>query len=64
MHEVSRVLSDRPLDSFRPEELREALQKTEDASQQLLSALDGLDELAWLLYPGRNTQQGHPHPAK
>lgn len=56
MHEVSRGLFERKLDSFRGEELRKLLQVTEDASQQLIVALDRLDERVSLLYPGGNTQ--------
>ncbi|WP_336285868.1 CZB domain-containing protein [Citrobacter arsenatis] len=51
MHEVSRGLFERKLDSFRVEELRKSLQATEDASQQLIVALDRLDERVSLLYP-------------
>lgn len=52
MHDVSQVLAGRDLSHFRPEELQRALQATEEASQQLLSTLDGLDERVGLLYPG------------
>ncbi|ECI4618437.1 hypothetical protein UP63_004553 [Salmonella enterica subsp. enterica] len=51
MHEVSQGLFERKLDSFRVEELRKSLQATEDASQQLIAALDRLDEQVSLLYP-------------
>ncbi|MFS9421740.1 CZB domain-containing protein [Citrobacter sp. C411] len=57
MHEVSRVLFERKLDSFRAEELRDTLQETEEASQQLITALDRLDERVSLLYPRRGDEQ-------
>ncbi|HII3146291.1 TPA: CZB domain-containing protein [Citrobacter braakii] len=56
MHEVSRALFERKLDSFSVKELRKTLQATEEASQQLIIALDRLDERVNLLYPGGNTQ--------
>ncbi|HCT9709927.1 TPA: CZB domain-containing protein [Citrobacter werkmanii] len=52
MHEVSMTLFDRELNRFRANDLRKTLLKTEEASQQLLAALDCLDERVGLLYPG------------
>lgn len=53
VHDVSRGLFERKLASFRPQTLRETLHRTEEASQQLICALDALDEQVNRLYPER-----------
>ncbi|MBC6501823.1 hypothetical protein GW742_10060 [Citrobacter freundii] len=44
VHDVSRGLFERKLASFSPQTLRDTLHRTEEASQQLIVALDSLDE--------------------
>lgn len=51
VHETSNNLFRRKLITFTPEELKRVLHDLEEFSQQLITALDRLDECASLLYP-------------
>ncbi|EBP9818077.1 CZB domain-containing protein [Salmonella enterica] len=51
MHQAVEQLFDTPLTSKLPTVLKRQLQRTEDASQQLISVLDGLEKMVVLLYP-------------
>lgn len=51
VHETSNNLFRRKLKTFTPEELKRVLHDVEEASQQLITALDRLDECTSLLYP-------------
>lgn len=51
MHLAAAALFDHPLSELLPGVLNGKLQQTEDASQSLISALDGLDQSVGLLLP-------------
>lgn len=51
VHETSENLFRRKLETYTPEELKQVLHAVEEASQQLINALDRLDERVSLLYP-------------